>query len=293
MSRVTLLALLLATATCAPTFGQGDFLVTSTRVLAVRADPAEAKPGEDVTFTALVASPDGTVIAASIDWSFCTVPKPVTEDNVVSRACLGAASLVPAGSGATTTATLPTNGCSIFGPDTSSSTLRPRDPDVTGGYYQPLRVSLAGAEDAFALARIHCNLAQADAITATAFAKAYQLNRNPKLLPLVASVALSAIPRGGHITLQESWAVESAEVFAHFDAVGQTITQQRESMRVAWYASDGVLDTETTGRAASDLATTADDGWTAPTAEGTTHLWVVLRDSRGGVDFASYDLVVP
>jgi hypothetical protein len=39
-----------------------------------------------------------------------------------------------------------------------------------------------------------------------------------------------------------------------------------------------------------DRPTTA-TSWRAPAA-GVVHLWVVLRDSRGGVDFAGYDLAV-
>ena len=70
------------------------------------------------------------------------------------------------------------------------------------------------------------------------------------------------------------------------------MTTQRESMQVAWYSSGGTLDTESTGRAADDLATTTDDGWDAPESAGTVHLWVVLRDSRGGADFAETDVTV-
>jgi hypothetical protein len=291
------LALLLGVATCIPPLGPGDSLVTSTRILAVRADPAEAAPGASVTFTSFVASPDGTVPGADIAWSFCTAPKPLTEDNVVSNVCLGDASLVPAGGGPTTTASTPTNGCSVFGPDVGSTGARPRDPDSTGGYYQPLRADLAGADSAFELARIHCDLADADAATATAFAAAYKLNLNPQLLPLTATlggspVALNAIPTGARITLEASWPPASAETFAYFDPVAQALTTQREAMQVAWYSSGGTLDTESTGRASDDMATTTDDGWDAPGSAGTVHLWVVLRDSRGGVDFAEVDLVV-
>lgn len=293
MSRGVLLAVVVvALAACAPTFGPSDSLVTSTRVLAVRAEPAEGKPGEDVTFTALVARPDGTVTDAAIAWSFCTAPKPLTEDNVVSRACLTNSALVPIGAGASAAASLPTNGCSVFGPDTSTSGLRPRDPDGTGGYYQPLRVSLSGAPDAFALVRLRCNLAQADAIAASAFAAAYRINRNPELLPLVTSVERDAIPAGSYVTLRASWASDSAEEYAGFDVESQSVTRRREAMRVAWYVSDGELDAETTGRAETDPLTTTDDGWTAPARAGVVHLWIVLHDSRGGVAFAGYDLVV-
>jgi hypothetical protein len=40
------------------------------------------------------------------------------------------------------------------------------------------------------------------------------------------------------------------------------------------------------------MGTTTDDGWDAPGDAGTVHLWIVLRDSRGGVAFAEDDLVV-
>jgi len=285
------------TATCVPALGPGDSLITSTRILAVRADPAEAAPGAKVTFTSFVASPGGTVTNAGIDWSFCTAPKPLTEDNVVSNVCLGSSSLVAAGVGPTTTAPTPSNGCSVFGPDVGSAGLRPRDPDGTGGYYQPLRADLTGSDTDFELARIHCDLANAAAAAATAFAAAYTLNLNPQLLPLTATlggapVALTAIPSGARITLEASWPDASAETFAYFDPGSQTVTTQRESMQVAWYSSGGALDTESTGRASDDPATTTDDGWDAPGAAATVHVWIVLRDSRGGVDFAEYDLVV-
>lgn len=288
--------LALAWVQCVPTLSGSDSLITGTRVLAIKAEPAEASPGAKVTFTTLVAAAGGTVNGAPITWDFCTAPKPITEDNVVSNACLGPGSLVAAGVGPTTTANTPAKGCSLFGPDTTSTAFRPRDPDSTGGFYQPLRADLSGAPDAFALARIHCDVPNASASAASAFAKAYKLNQNPQLQLVTATVngapvALGSIPAGTRVMLEASWPASSAETFAYYDPSSQTVTTQREAMQVAWYATDGSFDTESTGRASDDMATTSDDGWQAPDAAQTTHVWVVLRDSRGGVDFASYDLV--
>jgi hypothetical protein len=298
-------ALLLAGAAvrCIPALGPGDSLITSPRILAVRAEPAEAIPGTKVAFTALVAAPGGT-LDAGVAWSFCTAPKPLTQDNVVSNACVGdgpgvgdAAPLTGVGVGMSVTAKTPPMGCSIFGPDVGSMGLRPRDPDSTGGYYQPLLATLPGAGDAIELARIHCDLANAGSAVATVFAKAYHDNLNPTLQPLTATlngaaVPLSDIPASSHVVLQASWPAASAETFAYFDQATQTVGSQREAMQVAWYGSGGTLDTESTGRAGDDPATTSDDGWTAPVQPGTVHLWVVLRDSRGGVDYVSQDLGV-
>ncbi len=290
------LALVAASAHCLPTLSGSDSVVTATRILAVRAEPAEAAPGAKVTFTPLVVGPGGTVNDATVAWDFCTAQKPITEDNVVSSACLGTGALVAAGVGPTTTANTPAKGCSLFGPDTGSTGFRPRDPDATGGFYQPLRAELSGAPEAFALARIHCDLPNASADAAAAFAMAYKLNQNPRLQSLTATkdgkpIALSSIPAGSRVVLEASWAASSAETFAYFDPAAQTVGSQREAMQVAWYSSGGAFDTESTGRASDDSATTSDDGWQAPAEATTTHVWIVLRDSRGGVDFDSYELV--
>ncbi len=286
-------------ASCVPSLGPGDSLIAAPRVLAIRNDPAEAPPGTMVTFTALVAAPGGSESDADLAWSFCSAPKPLTEDNVVSDACLGSSSLTALGSGPSVTAAIPATACSLFGPDTVSTAFRPRDPDITGGYYQPLRADLAGADTAFDLARIHCDLANASATSATAFAAAYTLNQNPALLPLTATISgsgaavdLSAIPASARLELQASWDAASAETFAYYDPTSQAVTTQREAMQVGWYDSAGTLATESTGRAADDLATTSSVGWTAPAGAGAVHLWIVLRDSRGGVDFTEVDVVV-
>ena len=201
------------------------------------------------------------------------------------------------GHGTRVTATTPADGCSLFGPDAPAGGLRPRDPDATGGYYQPLRADLAGADLTFALVRITCDLANAPAPSVTAFAAAYVPNANPKLMPLAATgegspLVLTAIPAGSHVDLTVSWAPGSAETYAYYDAASDTVTTRREAMNVAWFATGGTLEKESTGRAEDDLSTTSANGWTAPAVPGTAHLWVVLSDSRGGVDFATYEVTV-
>lgn len=296
-ARPTFALMILLAAACKPDLGPEDSLVSTTRILAVRAEPPEAAPGKPVVYTALVASPSGTVDAATIDWRFCNAPKPVGENNVVSTSCLELSSLVAAGVGAATSAATPAHACALFGPDTPPGGFRPRDPDATGGYYQPLRLDLPGADVAFDLSRVTCNLANASADIATAFAAAYVPNVNPHLLPLVATedgatVALDAIHANARLSFQASWAPADAETYAYFDPPTQAVTTKRESLRVAWFATSGPFDSESTGRAEDDLATVTENGWTAPGAPGVVHVWVVLRDSRGGNDFAAYDLAV-
>ena len=83
-----------------------------------------------------------------------------------------------------------------------------------------------------------------------------------------------------------------AERFVAFDAETQALDDQRESIAVAWFATAGSFDSDRTGRGATDTVTTSDNGWTAPGAAGPLHLWVVLRDDRGGIGWAEYVLEV-
>jgi hypothetical protein len=198
-------------------------------------------------------------------------------------------------------AAVPSNACALFGPDPPPQMpgmppLRPRDPDVTGGYYQPLRL-VEGTLTGFALERVTCDLALAGADLAVQYATTYMANTNPKLTPLTttlngAPVALTAIPAGKTIGLSVGWPAEDVESFPVFDAVAGQLVKHRESMRVSWFATGGSFEHEVTGRNEDEMATTTDDNWTAPTQPGQVHVWIVLRDSRGGIDFASYELVV-
>ncbi|MEO6599142.1 MAG: hypothetical protein ABIQ16_04665, partial [Polyangiaceae bacterium] len=179
-------ALSLALSACRPEFDDRDWLIDSVRLLAVKSEPPEAKPGETVHFTALLSSPNAAAGAPDLDWRFCSAPKRLTENNAVSSSCLSANALEEAGRGLTIDAPTPLNGCALFGPDTPPGDFRPRDPDSTGGYFQPLRVDVPGTIPAFHLQRISCGLAEASADTARAFALAYVRNHNPTLAEVAA-----------------------------------------------------------------------------------------------------------
>lgn len=285
----------LIVAACAPDLSAPASAITRARLLAVRAEPPEAAPGDEVTYTALVVGPDGAH-GVALDWAYCAAPKPLGENDVVSASCLGDA-VRPAGSGASTRAPIPTDACALFGPDPPPGEFRPRDPDVTGGYYQPLRATLDGVAPSFVLERVACPLANAPTDVATDFGKRYRRNANPRLAPLAASIAGAPIAPdrvvpGARVTFTASWAPSDAEAYVTFDAASQALVDRREAMRVSWFATAGTFDVDRTGRAEDDAATTSDDGWTAPTSPGKVHLWIVLRDSRGGLDFASYEITV-
>ncbi len=269
--------------------------------MAVQGEPPEVRPGANALFTPLLVSTDGTDTTSPLRWALCATPKPLDENNIVAGACLTDPGVMQLGAGATMPAQIPDDACALFGPDPPPQMpgvppLRPRDPDVSGGYYQPVRVendTLSG----FGLERISCDLALAGAQISVAFAMQYKANTNPMLNPMTAAIAgapveLTALPAGQTITFTTNWPDESAESYPVYDIVSQTLVMHREALRVSWFGTDGSFAHEITGRDENDTATSTDNDWTAPMTAGVVHLWTVLRDSRGGVVWAAYDVTV-
>jgi hypothetical protein len=301
-SATAMLLVVILAAACRPELGDRDSHVTGATVLAVRGEPAEAKPGDAVVFTLLVATPTGPIDAPIASWAYCATPKLLTENGIASAQCLASGVRAVAEGPSSISTPIPEDACALFGPEITSADLRPRDPDVTGGFYQPLRVTVFGQERAtlvaFGLERVSCKLANAPADITTDFAKRYVANKNPELLPLMAmsssdgtAVPFDSIPHSARITLRASWPDTSAEHYVVFDPASRTVVDHREAMRVSWFVSDGVVDNDRTGRAEEELATFTDNGWSAPADARTTHLFVVLRDARGGVAFTSQELI--
>ena len=72
---------------CKPDFGERESLVDRAEVLAVRIEPPEAKPGEAVTTTLLVASPNGPIDApAATDKPIELTPDEIAEGWKISAA---------------------------------------------------------------------------------------------------------------------------------------------------------------------------------------------------------------
>jgi hypothetical protein len=278
--------------------GNPASLIADERIIAVRADLAEAGPSDTVKYASLVASPSGTVDAQSLLWSLCKLRKPVEENTPVSQACL-TEDLPLSAQGAQVSIRTPSAACVNFGPlapPSGSGTLRPTDPDATGGYYQPIRLDL-GAQHALFRERIHCDLAGASLLMAQEFRASYTLNQNPTLVSLSAlvggePVSLDALPAGERVRLVATWSPESTQTFPVFDAISQTLADQREALWLSWFATTGAFDDSTTGRIEDDSTTWSENAWQSPGVAGIVFLWLVLHDSRGGIDFAAYTLTV-
>jgi len=276
-------------AACSPTFTDRPSLISGPRLLAVRGEPAEARSGDTVAYELLVADAD----ASKAQWQYCNTPKPLDENNIVATGCLDG-QLPAIGTGSRVSAVLPANACQLFGPDPpppvqGKPPLRPRDPDVSGGYYQPVRIQVGGVTG-FGLERITCNLASAGAEISIDFARRYTANLNPVLMGVSPTAPVQA---GQSVTLTASWTPESAEKYPVYDLAALALVDHREALRVSWFATAGAFEHDTTGRGEEELETFADNRWTAPKQTGMVTMWVVLRDSRGGVAWIERDVEVP
>src|SRR5262249_36183852 len=105
-----------------------------------------------------------------------------------------------------------------------------------------------------------------------------------------------AISPGERIPLHATWAACSdgeasctgSEHYASFAPSTQTVVGRTEAMRISWFATDGSFDEDRTGREEGDPAAFTDNTWFAPKRAGLVHLWVVLRDDRGGVGWRGF-----
>jgi hypothetical protein len=185
---------------------------------------------------------------------------------------------------------------------------------VTGGYYQPI-VGFPGdeaAEVALAAARVRCGLANVGQELYIDWNRQYLSNTNPEIggatlergdgpIALSSGVPL-AVGAGERIELTVSWEAcpdepavcGGAETYVVHDPATGELVERREAISAAWFATGGTLALARNGRDGSDGRAWVENGWTAPQQAGEFWLGVVLRDERGGIGFAGYELrVVP
>jgi hypothetical protein len=302
----------LAVLACRPGLDERTSIVTSARILAVRAEPAEAAPRASVTLTALWATPAGDGAAPPIDWAFCEARKPLSELGPVASQCLarGGDAFVALGSGAAVTGAVPDKACKNFGPEVPDATKdapagRPVDPDETGGYYQPITLAApAPSGEAFTVGnvRLTCGVVGASPEQLAQIAAQSHVNQNPALDTVTGGgasldeAAPFVVAAGTNVHFRATWAAcapgapscTGAEHFAVYDVGARAVVPRREAVRVAWYASGGAFDIETNGREESDETAFVENDWTAPSAPGKGALWLVVRDARGGVGWRQY-----
>lgn len=85
-----------------------------------------------------------------------------------------------------------------------------------------------------------------------------------------------------------------AERYVAFDLETRALRERREAMRLSWFVvqGGGTVRDDRTGADESETAVTTANRYTAPSTPGDYPLWLVLRDSRGGVGWKSYTIHV-
>lgn len=315
------MSLLLVLAACAPLLDDDTPYVTDPRVLAVRVEPAEVEAGSEIVLSALYADASGTIEQARLDWSFCPVATPLAELGPISTDCLdpGSDDLLPIGTGIEVVGIVPIDACSRFGPNPppprdGQPAGRPADPDVTGGFYQPTLVFADGDAGGPVLidVRMRCGLANVSQETYIAWNQAYVSNRSPRIeavvlgdgddaaeLPSEETGLSTDVGAGETLTLTVRWPdcpegadCDGAETYVVHDPETDTLPERREAISATWFTTAGQLDTARNGRVGDDPERSLANAWTAPDEATEAWIGVVLRDERGGVDFASYRIEV-
>lgn len=199
------IALIAAAAACVPSFTEDGGLVAKRRLLAVRSVPAEAPPGATVALEALVAAPvRQDPREGQLAWSMCVARKPLTELGPVAQACVDPAhadpsAAPPIGAGAGVEARLPGDACRLFGPlrppaEAGGVAGRAVDPDVSGGYYQPVVVDDREGELTLASVRLRCDPTGVRNAEVIRFNQGYRPNENPAIERLEATVDGAVLP---------------------------------------------------------------------------------------------------
>jgi len=260
-------------------------LIVEARVLALRSEPAEAAPGERVSLSILAADSSGTLPVSDFRLGFCRTAKSLGDNRLASDACAQRTEQAIAGF----SAVVPSDACSRFGPNVPSG-VRPSDPDTTGGFYQPIRIARARVE-AVGVLRLTCPLTDAPLTITRAYRERYVRNRSPELSELSVVhngtvLELNTIPKGAQLDLHSGWTTSSQESYVLYDRSDRSLRDRTEALRLSWFTSSGelALDSTSTPQAVNHYRT--------PDEPGLVHLWLVLRDERGGQAYADYELEV-
>lgn len=275
-------------------FSSSPELVTEPRIIAVIAEPPEARPGQTVAYRAVYAAPRSAE-TRDTTWTYCTTPRAPGKRGIVAEACRSEEG-IPLGRGRRVEARLPLETCQRFGPDPAPTTAgvptRPQDPDASGGYYAPVRVE-AWAQLWFHFQRTWCALPDAPSALWNEFVAQYPSNQNPRAtgvgaagMVLPVEGAADALPTvepisGSDLELALLFPLEAQEKYVVLNIDAARIVERTERVLVDAYVSAGKLDPTTTGLTATDT------GWTASFTltdlpPGTTRFWLVARDERGG-----------
>lgn len=320
---------------CVPTFSDETSSIEEPRLLAIRAEPAEARPGAAVTLRALFVDENAEESGGeSVDWSLCVLRKPLTELGPVAPECVlefgsESSALVTLGTGVSVEAQLGSDVCRKFGPLSPPLEMgqtvpgRAVDPDLSGGFYQPV---IAGNPDpVVGRIRASCGSTGLPQSESVLFNQGYRPNEHPEPesityldgddeRPVEGTIEVQAgdeltvlahfptcpsepVCGDGLCTAYENPTVCSedcakspvgclgAEGYLYADQKARVTVLKRETVEIGWFAAAGTFDLATTDN--SEDAKVISNTWIAPEGSLDTTIWLVARDDRGGTSWRS------
>ncbi len=295
--RLALIALLAATVSGCP-IGNDRFpkpaelspawRIDGLRVLAVRAEPPEARPGERVTFEALITDPDA--VSGGAVWIAC----PPGDDDGVGFGCGLEGDLDFAGGAS--------EGIIGFQPGLDPSYTPPADlldsldeEDRDEGVYQLIQLAVlpqALIDEGFGDGGFGGDLDFNEVEVAykrLVVSEAATPNHNPEIGGFsvdgwtVADGAVIEVDPGERYEIGLSLPASSIERYV-FERDDGTIEYRREEPYVTWYTDQGTM------RESATLFPFLDATWEAPSQEAVDEdgvtggtWWAVVRDRRGGM----------
>lgn len=289
---------------CVPSVDEDPSLTYDGQVLALQFEPAEAAPKDASSVTALVASnEDGG--ATNVRFDLCLARKALSDLGPVSPECIspktGSDSVINLGRGTNVEFDVPEDACRLFGPQRPSAEPgqppgRPVDPDATGGFYQPV---VARAADAvLGGLRLDCGLPGGSQAQVAEYNKQYTANTNPTLTSLEVRVGSGSwttvsandtisVTRGNRLSFRSKWS--KPETYLLLDSESRSLESTKETYLATFYGSAGGLPEH---RKLLDKNHSVTSAW--QTAEGvdSATFWIVVRDGRGGVGFAQFEVEV-
>lgn len=249
-------AFLLLASGCVPNVDTDESIIRAPRVIAIKAEPAEGKPDQAVSYTALLVDQNGVRTEADLNWFYCEAQKPLAELGPISKKCLRRSSgkLADIGTGFDVKGSIPKGACGLFGPNPPPPVMgqapgRPVDPDGTGGYKQPvlLGVNIDGKSDDLVLyeQRLTCDIASLGASLVTEFNLRYHRNENPRVSNL-------SVQRAG----EETRTLEADEVLTLAPGEAVSLFANWDACPVEDSCGDGVCGPdETRPSCAADCGT--------------------------------------
>lgn len=239
-------------------------LVQELRILAVKAEPPEAPPGTVVTMSALIADPTGAGRALRRTWAICT-----PNDSGVGS-CGDPTRVTLLGTGETASWTIPQSALAGLSFDEA---VQGRDVYLVLAV-QPEDAAGADAphDEAFKRIRVSTNPSP---------------NHNPRIASLAVDGGAAAVPAGTSLPVVVTASNGAAESWSEPNG-----TSGVEDVRFTWSISAGSVADDVSY--AIPATAPVDNRWKLPSssAGGDATLWVVLRDGRGGTDWALQPVTV-